>query len=329
MMRFKGSLLSASVLTSFILLNAGSLIVRADDFDANQIADSIYREAQRQSINNSQSSSSNNYNSGNSTGRSQSGSQSYGPSRPASTNDYSSSSSTNNDDNYGAGLSGNDSSSNSDDFGDDDNDDTSTASSTPKHSHSSGSVEHHHELSPKQKAAIKAANYLAKVRAKLALRTAENNDGGAWDLRHSYENQLQVIKQGSRTAQTRALQVQLSGELNQLQTAHDKRVALFNQKIDQLANNHDTDTEAVHLQDAIDYEDAKLSQKQTALRKSYAKQIRNINPVNRKKAVKRAKAAYRRQLKEKGLKDPYKLQKENRRAWKKAQARAKVIREDY
>lgn len=328
-MRCKGRLLSASVLASFILLNAGSLLVRADDFNADQIADSIYREAQRQSINNNQSSGNTSSYNGNSVSHNQSSSPSYGPSRPAASSNYSSIGNNDDDDNNDAGLSGNNSSS-SDDFGDD-NDSSTSVSSTPKHSHSesSSSHSHHRELSPKEKAAIRADNYLAKIRAKLALRTAENNDGGAWDLRHSYENQLQVIKQGSRTAQTRALQVQLSGELNQLQTAHDKRVALFNQKIDQLPNNHSTDMEAVHLQDAIDYEDAKLSEKQTALRKSYAKQIKNINPVNKKKAVKKAKQAYRRQLKEKGLKDPYKLQKENRQAWQKAQEKAKVMREDY
>ena len=328
-MRCKGRLLSASVLASFILLNTGSLLVRADDFNADQIADSIYREAQRQSINNNQSSGNTSSYNGNSAQHSQSSSPSYSPSRPASSSNYSSIGNNDDDDNNDAGLSSNNSSS-SDDFGDD-NDSSTSVSSTPKHSHSESSSSHSHrrELSPKEKAAIRADNYLAKIRAKLALRTAENNDGGAWDLRHSYENQLQVIKQGSRTAQTRALQVQLSGELNQLQTAHDKRVALFNQKIDQLPNNHSTDTEAVHLQDAIDYEDAKLSQKQTALRKSYAKQIKNINPVNKKKALKKAKQAYRRQLKEKGLKDPYKLQKENRQAWQKAQEKAKVMREDY
>lgn len=327
-MRFnKGQLVSASVLASFILLNLGSLLVRADDFNADQIADSIYREAQRQSINNNQNAGNASSDNGNRAQHSQSSSPSYIPSQPASSSNYSSSPA--HDDNDDAGLSGNNSAS-SDDFGDD-NDSSASVSSVPKHSHSesSSSRSHRRELSPKEKAAIRADNYLAKMRAKLALRTAENNDGGAWDLRHSYENQLQVIKQGSRTAQTRALQVQLSGELNQLQTAHDKRVALFNQKIDQLANNHGTDTEAVHLQDAIDYEDAKLSQKQTALRKSYAKQIKNINPVNKKKAVKKAKQAYRRQLKEKGLKDPYKLQTENRHAWQKAQEKAKVMREDY
>lgn len=327
-MRFnKGQLVSASVLASFILLNLGSLLVRADDFNADQIADSIYREAQRQSINNNQNAGNSSSDNGNGAQHSQSSSPSYAPSQPTAPSNYSSSSP--HDDNDDAGLSGNNSAS-SDDFGAD-SDRSSDVSRTPKSSdrESASSHRRHRELSPKEKAAIRADNYLAKVRAKLALRTAENNDGGAWDLRHSYENQLQVIKQGSRTAQTRALQVQLSGELNQLQTAHDKRVALFNQKIDQLANNHSTDTQAVRLQDAIDYEDAKLSQKQTALRKSYAKQIKNINPVNKQKAVKKAKQAYRRQLKEKGLKDPYKLQKENRQAWQKAQEKAKVMREDY
>lgn len=327
MMRFKGRLLSASVLASFILLNSGSLLIRADDFNADQIADSIYREAQRQSINNNQSAGNANSYAGNSAQHSQASSSAAGPSRPAASSNYSASSTD--DDNEDAGLSGNNSSS-SDDFGAD-NDSSTSVSSTPKHSSNESSSSHSHrrELSPKEKAAIRADNYLAKIRAKLALRTAENNDGGAWDLRHSYENQLQVIKQGSRTAQTRALQVQLSGELNQLQTAHDKRVALFNQKIDQLPNNHSTDTQAVRLQDAIDYEDAKLSQKQTALRKSYAKQIKNINPVNKQKALKKAKQAYRRQLKEKGLKDPYQLQKVNRQAWQRAQEKAKVMREDY
>lgn len=328
MMRFKGRLLSASVLASFILLNSGSLLIRADDFNADQIADSIYREAQRQSINNNQSASNANSYAGNSAPHSPASSSAASPSRPASSSDYSASS-TSDDTDDDAGLSGNNASG-SDDFGDD-TDSSAGVSSTPKHSSTESSSSHSHrrELSPKEKAAIRADNYLAKVRAKLALRTAENNDGGAWDLRHSYENQLQVIKQGSRTAQTRALQVQLSGELNQLQTAHDKRVALFNQKIDQLPNNHSTDTQAVRLQDAIDYEDAKLSQKQTALRKSYAKQIKNINPVNKQKALKKAKQAYHRQLKEKGLKDPYQLQKANRQAWKHAQEKAKVMREDY
>src|SRR5699024_10166899 len=68
----------------------------------------------------------------------------------------------------------------------------------------SASSHHSHGLSDRQKAEIRANNYLAKVRRKLALRTAQNNDGGACELRHSYVNQLQVINNGSRTAQTRA-----------------------------------------------------------------------------------------------------------------------------
>ena len=43
----------------------------------------------------------------------------------------------------------------------------------------------------------------------------------------------------------------------------------------------------------------------------------------------RSKNEYYKQLKDKGLVDPYKLQKDNRDAWQAAQTKAQEMREDY
>lgn len=322
----------AASLLSLLVLGSSIPFANADAFDAGKTADAIYQAAQQSSVQQHQATPSQPATSTPSTGSSSAGNSGYSGS---SNSGYSG----------GSSYSGDSSSGLSDNSGDDDDDDW-----MPKSQHNSSnsntdsdddddtpSESHHHRdshhedsgMSDKQKAALKAERYLEKVREKLALKVAKNNDGGAWVLRHSYENQLQVIKNGSKTAQTRALQVQLSGELNQLQAAHDNRVKVFNQEIDKLPNSHRTDLQAVNLQDSIDYEDAKLARKQAVVRKKYAKQIRAINPVNRQKAMKQAKKAYYRQLKDKGLVDPYKLQKQNRHAWKHAQAVADEMREDY
>ena len=316
-----------SLLISLSILGSGGLLAKADGLNASETADSIFRAAQQNQVQQQVQQQTNH--------------QQYHPATSSSPvrsgNDSSASSSSDN-----AGLSNNN---DDDDFNDSsDDDDSPKLSNNDSHSddsdmstessvkHSTGS--HHHEdhsirLTPKQKAEQRAERYLAKVRQRIALRTAQNNDGGAWELRHSYENQLQVIKNGSRTAQTRALQVQLSGELNQLQVAHDKRVNAFNKQIDQLPNNHSTDTQAVQLQDAIDYEDANLARRQSQARRKIMKRIRAINPVNKKKARRDAKNDYKRQLREKGLTDPYELHRKNRHLWARAQEKAAEIREDY
>ena len=323
-----------SLLVTASVLAGTGLFAKADGLDAGQTADSIFRAAQQQQVQNQQSNNNQQYHPATNNTPVRSG-----------TNDDASDDAGSNTGSNNAGLSDNNSSEDDGITWDDadsgpglsDNDEGSSNSSshnddddTPKESHH----ETHHQshapsLSPKQKAAMKADRYLAKVRQKIALRTAQNNDGGAWALRHSYENQLQVIKNGSRTAQTRALQVQLSGELNQLQVAHDQRVNTFNQQIDQLPNNHATDAQAVKLQDSIDYEDAMLAQKQSQARRKILKRIKAINPVHRKKAVRDAKRDYHEQLRDKGLVDPYKLQSQNRKIWQEAQKKAAEMREDY
>lgn len=326
-----------SLLVCASVIASSGLLVKADDLDAGQTADSIFKAAQQQHVQQQQNNSNQQYQPATNNAPVRSGNTTSSVNNNGSV--------SNDDSNTSAGLSNNNSDSDDDSWGGSSdpglsNNDTSSAakssssvkgsgSSIPSYHTSKGSSTKTSDLSPKQKAEIKADNYLAKVRQRIALRTAQNNDGGAWALRHSYENQLEVIKNGSRTAQTRALQVQLSGELDQLQVAHDQRVNTFNQKINQLPNNHDTDTQAVDLQDAIDYEDAKLAIKQADARKKIMKRIKAINPVNKKKAQNDAKRDYNQQLKEKGLTDPYKLQKQNRQLWQQAQEKADEMRSDY
>lgn len=340
-------LLCSSALLS-IMVPVG-LLAHADDFDAAKTANSIFQEAQRQSVQQQNKAPAT---SNSSPTRSTSGNQGYYQSTPSNRGNGSTSSVEQPSNNRTIGQNSIDTSdagtpsngyggSNDFQYDTDDNgpsnskintSDASLGDGTTGKSRSSspsGSSHRFRGLSDRQKAEIRASNYLAKVRQKLALRTAQNNDGGAWELRHSYENQLQVINNGSRTAQIRALQVQLSGELDQLQAVHDRHVDTFNNEIDQLPNDHSTDKRAVDLQDSIDYEDAQLAIKQDKARKKFAKEIKAINPVNKKKAQKRAKDEYKRELKEKGLKDPYALEKSNREAWKKAQAHAEVLRNDY
>ena len=325
------------------------LLAHADDFDAAKTANSIFQEAQRQSVQQQNQAS---VTSNSSPTRSTSGNQGYYQSTPSNRGNGSTSSAEQPSNNRTIGQNSIDTSdagtpsngyggSNDFQYDTDDNGSSNSKINTSdaslsdgstggsRDSSSSGSSHRFRGLSDRQKAEIRANNYLAKVRQKLALRTAQNNDGGAWELRHSYENQLQVINNGSRTAQIRALQVQLSGELDQLQAVHDRHVDTFNNEIDQLPNDHSTDKRAVDLQDSIDYEDAQLAIKQDKARKKFAKEIKAINLVNKKKAQKRAKDEYKRELKEKGLKDPYALEKSNREAWKKAQAHAEVLRNDY
>lgn len=333
----KKRLIWTSLLVCASVVASSGLLAEADGLDVGQTADSIFRAAQQQQVQQQQNSNDQQYQPATNNAPVRSGD---------TTNNASSGGNVRSDDsNTSAGLSNNNSDSDDDSWGGSSdpglsNNDTSSAgksssgirssdSSVPSYHASKRSLSKTTDLSPKQKAEIKADNYLAKVRQRIALKTAQNNDGGAWALRHSYENQLEVIKNGSRTAQTRALQVQLSGELDQLQVAHDQRVNTFNQKIDQLANDHDTDTQAVNLQDAIDYEDAKLAIKQADARKKIMKRIKAINPVNKKKAQSDAKRDYNQQLKEKGLTDPYKLQKQNRQLWQQAQEKADEMRSDY
>lgn len=325
------------------------LLAHADDFDAAKTANSIFQEAQRQSVQQQNQAPAT---SNSSPARSTSGNQGYYQSTPSNRGNGSTSSAEQPSNNRTIGQNSIDTSdagtpsngyggSNDFQYDTDDNGPSNSKINTSDASLSDGSTGRSHDssssgssrrfrgLSDRQKAENRANNYLAKVRQKLTLRTAQNNDGGAWELRHSYENQLQVINNGSRTAQIRALQVQLSGELDQLQAVHDRHVDTFNNEIDQLPNDHSTDKRAVDLQDSIDYEDAQLAIKQDKARKKFAKEIKAINPVNKKKAQKRAKDEYKRELKEKGLKDPYALEKSNREAWKKAQAHAEVLRNDY
>lgn len=328
----------SALISSIVLGTSGALIGKADGLDAGKTADSIFQAAQQEQVK-QQTNAANNGN--NSNVNQSSNSKNFTPSYQPSANQNSNVGTTtaNNTVNNSEKSPSNRSSydnyyENGVDDGDSDltTDGASSSSSGTSHSDSANNRSKRYENSEataKAKASNKANAYLAKVREKLALKTAKNNDGGAWELRHSYENQLQVINNGTKTAQTRALQVQLSGELDQLQAVHDRHVDTFNQQIDALANDHSTDEQAVRLQDSIDYEDAQLAQKQEKVRKQFYKRIKAINPVHKKQAIREAKNEYHKQLKDKGLVDPYKLQKDNRDAWQAAQTKAQEMREDY
>lgn len=338
-MALKKRIIMSALISSVVLGTGGVLIGKADGLDAGKTADSIFQAAQQEQVRQQTNSA----NSGNSSNVNQSSNNNnitpgYHPS-------------VNRNNNEGTTIAGNTVNNNEkspsnrssyDNYYENDSDDGNNDSDAPDASNSSTSTSHdtghdndssrgyrNSEASAKARAENKANAYLAKVREKLALKTAKNNDGGAWELRHSYENQLQVINNGTKTAQTRALQVQLSGELDQLQAVHDRHVDTFNQQIDALPNDHSTDQQAVRLQDSIDYEDAQLAQKQEKVRKQFYKRIKAINPVHKKQAIREAKNEYYKQLKDKGLVDPYKLQKDNRDAWQAAQTKAQEMREDY
>lgn len=310
-------------LVAGLIAPAALLGSHADSFDGEHLANSLYNQLQQGQQNNHTGGtpdSNGTNNTGNYSGN-------VANNNGGGNNNYQYQSGDQSFHGYGSGTSdsGNGSSFDNGSSTSDDGD----SNNHVKKSKSSTSDDGHVEVSAKEKAARRANAYLASVRQKIATRTANNNDGGAWDLRHAYEDQLRVIANGTRTAQTRALQVQLSGELNQLQTDHDRHVAAFNQEIDKLPDNHSTDTKAVNLQDAIDYEDAKLAKKQVQARKENAQAIKHINPVHKKQAKRKAKREYYKQLKAKGLKDPYALQRENKRTWKQALKHAQEIREDY
>ena len=337
-MTLKKRILMSALISSIALGTSGVLIGKADGLDAGKTADSIFQAAQQEQVKH-QTGAVNNGN--NSNVNQSSNSNNFTPNYQSSTNQNNDAGTTiaNNTVNNSEKSPSNRSSydnyyENGADDGDSDLTMNGASSSSSGTSYSDGDnnrLKRHanSEATAKAKAANKANAYLAKVREKLALKTAKNNDGGAWELRHSYENQLQVINNGTKTAQTRALQVQLSGELDQLQAVHDRHVDTFNQQIDALANDHSTDEQAVRLQDSIDYEDAQLAQKQEKVRKQFYKRIKAINPVHKKQAIREAKNEYHKQLKDKGLVDPYKLQKDNRDAWQAAQTKAQEMREDY
>lgn len=337
-MALKERIIMSALISSVVLGTGGVLIGKADGLDAGKTADSIFQAAQQEQV----KQQTNAANSGNNSNVNRSSNNNITPSYQPSIN---------RNNNGGTAIAGNtvnnsekspSNRSSYDNYYENESDDGSNDSGVSDAPSSSTSTSHNtghdndsskgyrnSEANAKARAENKANAYLAKVREKLALKTAKNNDGGAWELRHSYENQLQVINNGTKTAQTRALQVQLSGELDQLQAVHDRHVDTFNQQIDALANDHSTDEQAVRLQDSIDYEDAQLAQKQEKVRKQFYKRIKAINPVHKKQAIREAKNEYHKQLKDKGLVDPYKLQKDNRDVWQAAQTKAQEMREDY
>lgn len=337
-MTLKERIIMSALISSVVLGTGGVLIGKADGLDAGKTADSIFQAAQQEQV----KQQTNAANSGNNSNVNRSSNNNITPSYQPSinrnnnggtaiagntvNNSEKSPSNRSSYDNYYENES--DDGSNDSDVSDAPSSSTSTSHNTG-HDNDSSKGYRNSEANAKTRAENKANAYLAKVREKLALKTAKNNDGGAWELRHSYENQLQVINNGTKTAQTRALQVQLSGELDQLQAVHDRHVDTFNQQIDALPNDHSTDKQAVRLQDSIDYEDAQLAQKQEKVRKQFYKRIKAINPVHKKQAIREARNEYHKQLKDKGLVDPYKLQKDNRDAWQAAQTKAQEMREDY
>lgn len=337
-MALKKRIIMSALISSVVLGTGGVLIGKADGLDAGKTADSIFQAAQQEQVR-QQTNAANSVNSSNVNQSSNNNiTPGYHPSINRNNNGGTTiaSNTVNNSEKSPSNRSS------YDNYYENDSDDGNNDLDVPDASNSSTSTSHdtghdndsskgyrNSEANAKARAENKANAYLAKVREKLALKTAKNNDGGAWELRHSYENQLQVINNGTKTAQTRALQVQLSGELDQLQAVHDRHVDTFNQQIDVLPNDHSTDRQAVRLQDSIDYEDAQLAQKQEKVRKQFYKRIKAINPVHKKQAIREAKNEYYKQLKDKGLVDPYKLRKDNRAAWQAAQTKAQEMREDY
>ena len=193
----KKRIIWTSLLVCASVIASSGLLAEADGLDAGQTADSIFKAAQQQQVQQQQNNSNQQY-------------QPATNNAPVRSDDTTSSANNsgraNNDDsNTSAGLSNNNSDDDDDSWGGSSdpglsNNDTSSASKRSSDVKTSdSSVPSYHapkrssaktpSLSPKQKAEIKADNYLSKVRQRIALRTAQNNDGGAWALRHSYENQ--------------------------------------------------------------------------------------------------------------------------------------------
>lgn len=171
----------------------------------------------------------------------------------------------------------------------------------------------------------------AEAKARLADNNAQrvktNDANGASKLLAAYHQARADIKSGHRsrqdqqeqlTKQKTALQQALSDRLAQLQQQHDQAVQQTGQAVNQLADDHHSDADAIGLQDQLFYADYNLGKDSQKAYRHYDQSLtalgqRTKRQVHKSKAqlLKEAKQGYAMNLRAVGCQDPHQLDRAN------------------
>lgn len=160
-----------------------------------------------------------------------------------------------------------------------------------------------------------------------AQRVKTNDANGASKLLAAYQQAQADIKSGHRsrrdqqeqlTKQKMALQQALSDRLAQLQQQHDQAVQQTGQAVNQLADDHHSDADAIGLQDQLFYADYNLGKDSQKAYQHYDQSLTALGQRTKRQAhkskaqlLKEAKQGYAMNLRAVGCQDPHQLDKAN------------------
>lgn len=176
---------------------------------------------------------------------------------------------------------------------------------------------------------------LDKAYVEAKARLADNNDqrvktndaNGASKLLAAYQQARADIKSGHRgrqdqqeqlTKQKMALQQALSDRLAQLQQQHDQAVHQTGEAVNQLADDHHSDADAIGLQDQLFYADYNLGKDSQKAYQHYDQALTALGQRTKRQAhkskvqlLKEAKQGYAMNLRAVGCQDPHQLDRAN------------------
>lgn len=176
---------------------------------------------------------------------------------------------------------------------------------------------------------------LDKAYAEAKARLADNNDqrvktndaNGASKLLAAYQQAKADIKSGHRSRQDQqeqllkqktALQRALSDRLAQLQQQHDQAVHQTGEAVNQLADDHHSDADAIGLQDQLFYADYNLGKDSQKAYQHYDQALTALGQRTKRQAhkskaqlLKEAKQGYAMNLRAVGCQDPHQLDRAN------------------
>lgn len=160
-----------------------------------------------------------------------------------------------------------------------------------------------------------------------AQRVKTNDANGASKLLAAYQQAKVDIKSGHRSRrdqqeqllkQKMALQRALSDRLAQLQQQHDQAVQQTGQAVNQLADDHHSDANAIGLQDQLFYADYNLGKDSQKAYQHYDQSLTALGQRTKRQAhktkaqlLKEAKQGYAMNLRAVGCQDPHQLAKAN------------------
>lgn len=160
-----------------------------------------------------------------------------------------------------------------------------------------------------------------------AQRVKTNDANGASKLLAAYQQAKADIKSGHRSRQDQqeqlikqktALQQALSDRLAQLQQQHDQAVHQTGEAVNQLADDHRSDADAIGLQDQLFYADYNLGKDSQKAYRHYDQSLTALGQRTKAQAhkskaqlLKEAKQGYAMNLRAVGCQDPHQLAKAN------------------